>query len=185
VIVIGLDLSYSCTAGVMLAVRDGEGPEGEVLTVRTTKERFSAHPGRLVHIRDRVVGFCASHEPALVAIEGYAYGTKQGREAAGELGGQVKVGLWEIRLPYIVVAPTTLKAFVLGSGRGEKSHMMLKVFQRWGFEAANDDQADAYGLARFAEAYLQPRSAWTKRFAQLARKVEIVQPARLAAARAS
>jgi Holliday junction resolvasome RuvABC endonuclease subunit len=49
-------------------------------------------------------------------------------------------------------APTQVKKFVLGK-QGEKSQMMLHVFKRWGYEPANDDIADGFGLAAIGLAH--------------------------------
>lgn len=177
-IVGGIDPSYSCTSNISLDVRRRDADvdvDGEGLDVRTTTKSHPVHPGRLVHIRSEVAGFWVLRRPALVAIENYAFGAKNRREQAGELGGQIRVALWEAGITYANVAIPTLKAFVAGKGNADKALMLLKVYQRWGYEATNDNQADAYGLARFADQLLQPRETWTKRFAQLAKKVEIVE----------
>lgn len=44
----------------------------------------------------------------------------------------------------------TLKKWVSGDGNAKKSMMLLKCFQRFGFEAPDDDICDAYCLVKFA-----------------------------------
>lgn len=51
-----------------------------------------------------------------------------------------------------MVVNSTLKKFVSGKGTGPKSAMMMHVLKKWGYEAPNDNLADAYGLARLAAA---------------------------------
>ena len=57
------------------------------------------------------------------------------------------------------VAPSSLKKFVIGSGKGEKNLMLLHVFKKWGIEAVNDDEADAVALARVGVALVNPDAA--------------------------
>ena len=42
----------------------------------------------------------------------------------------------------------------MGIGRGPKSQMLLQVFKHWGYEAKDDNRADAYGLAAMGLAHL-------------------------------
>jgi hypothetical protein len=96
----------------------------------------------------------------LVAMEGYANAAKFGREAAGELGWEVKrtvynvTGLWPLIIP-----PTSLKKFVTGKGNAKKSEMLLGVFKRWGESFADDNQADSFALEKFGQAYLAYKRA--------------------------
>ena len=49
------------------------------------------------------------------------------------------------------IAPSTLKKFVLGVGRGEKDMINKEVWKRWDIDAGNNNEADAAGLAKLAE----------------------------------
>lgn len=91
-----------------------------------------------------------------VAMEGYAAARKFGREQAGELGAVVKraVRAW-LDPPACyptIVPPTSLKKYVTGVGNAAKDNMLLGVFKKWGVEYTDNNKADAYGLARMAEA---------------------------------
>jgi len=86
-----------------------------------------------------------------VCMEGYSMGAKQGREQSGELGATVKSILWTWSIYPTIVAPTSLKKFVTGKGNSAKNEMLLAVYKKWGAEFHNDNEADAYGLARMAE----------------------------------
>lgn len=91
-----------------------------------------------------------------VCMEGYASGSKFGREQAGELGAIVKQSIratLDTPVCYpTIVPPTSLKKFVTGSGSAAKDNMLLGVYKKWGAEYTDNNQADAYGLARLAEA---------------------------------
>ncbi|WP_328749263.1 MULTISPECIES: hypothetical protein [unclassified Streptomyces] len=97
-----------------------------------------------------------------ICYEGYAYGARYRREELGELGAAMKLALAEVFPDHIdrrihAVAPTTVKKFVTGSGRADKDKMLLAVYMRWKHQASNHDAADAYTLARIAEALADPQ----------------------------
>lgn len=108
----------------------------------------------------------------IVAIEGYAMGSKTRPQMAGELGGHLRLLLWQAGIPYIIVPPTTLKKYVLGSGNAAKELMLKEVFKRWGYDTDSNDRADAYGLARVAAEFAAGN--WTKKFEKLAQGFECV-----------
>ncbi|AZM47773.1 hypothetical protein DMB38_20060 [Streptomyces sp. WAC 06738] len=96
-----------------------------------------------------------------ICYEGYAYGAKFRREELGELGAATKFALAQVFPNHIerrihAVAPATVKKYVTGSGRADKDKIMMSVYMRWGFEPDNNDAADAYVLARIADALATP-----------------------------
>jgi crossover junction endodeoxyribonuclease RuvC len=109
----------------------------------------------------------------LVVLEGYSYGSKNQAHQIGEWGGLLRWTLWGARTQYIEVPPTTLKAYVAGAGNAPKEVMMREVFRRWNYEAVDNDDADAFGLAQFGLEFLSDKR--TKRFDTLVGKIEIVQ----------
>lgn len=94
---------------------------------------------------------------AATAMEGYSYGSVQGREKAGELGGIVKECLFDTAEgePWgtpTIVPPPTLKLFATGNGKASKEEMIEGVAKKWGPRFTDDNLADAYALARYAAA---------------------------------
>lgn len=104
---------------------------------------------RLADIRDHVLGLCLDRaEPVVVVVEGYAMGTgrQAGTYSVGELGGVVRLALHEAEVPYVDVAPATLKKFGAGKGNANKSAMGLAA-ARCGYDGPGDDNAiDAWWL---------------------------------------
>jgi crossover junction endodeoxyribonuclease RuvC len=47
----------------------------------------------------------------------------------------------------MIVAPSSLKKFITGSGKGDKDMMMMSVYKNYGFEAMDNNECDAYSLA--------------------------------------
>jgi crossover junction endodeoxyribonuclease RuvC len=107
---------------------------------------------RLAAIVDAVLGRIL--HPRMVAIEGLALGSKTGLSAERcALHYMVRVALWEAKVPFVIVAPSSLKKFATGSGVGEKSLVIREVYRRWNVEAADDNQADAAALSYVAKAW--------------------------------
>jgi Holliday junction resolvasome RuvABC endonuclease subunit len=97
------------------------------------------------------------HSP-VVFIEDYAWGKNNASiTQLAELGGNIKLLLFESGIYYMCVAPSTLKKFVLGPkrgvlGEGHKAVTMVTVLDRWGKKFSDDNACDAYCLYRFGRA---------------------------------
>ena len=149
---VGIDQSYSGFAITIL---------GEDNSYKTTVAKFdSGGVSRLSeiqnHLRETVRSATTRGDVKDVAIEGYAYGREFGVAQSGELGGAVKLALYEMgnigkgQYP-LIVAPTSLKKYVTGRGTGvQKNQMLLNVFKKWNVEFPDDNAADSFGLAHIA-----------------------------------
>lgn len=112
-------------------------------------------PERLAWFHRRFLELLGECGPALrgVAVEGYSYGSSNNREALAELGGVLRLVLYQFQTPTLIVATSTLRKFILPAPTGAgKDHTMLATFKRWGVEFATSDECDAHGLARLAAA---------------------------------
>lgn len=86
--------------------------------------------------------------PDLVGIEGYAYGARNGREVLGEVGGVIRLRLFELDVPYVVVPPASLKRHATGNGNADKARMMARTRELGGNAVWNNDECDAWLLRR-------------------------------------
>lgn len=82
----------------------------------------------------------------LVICEALAFAAHDLNHERAGLATLIRHSLWLEHIPYVLAAPTSLKKFVTGSGKAEKSQMMLAVFQHFKHIPANDNEADAIGL---------------------------------------
>ncbi len=57
-------------------------------------------------------------------------------------------------VPFVIVAPSTLKKFITGKGNAKKDSMYLEVYKRYGQSFTDDNLCDAYGLAQIGLALL-------------------------------
>lgn len=117
---------------------------------------------RLDWFYTEIMALMARYRPAMVAVEGYAHGSKFGREKAGELGGVIRLALRHSKVQSFDVQPSTLKSFATGKGGSEKSQVAKELFRRWGVDLDSNDATDAAGLALIAFQRLHKGLALTK-----------------------
>jgi crossover junction endodeoxyribonuclease RuvC len=136
---LGLDLSLTAT-GYASAHATG------VFKVRTTGMR------RLAEIREAMLDLALDVD--VVALEGYSFGSHAAHaHELGELGGVVRLTLWQRRIPYVDIPPASLKRFATGKGNASKDEVLAAAIRRFGFEGSNNNEADAWLLRSMAFAY--------------------------------
>lgn len=141
---IGIDQSLTATG---IAVIDGAGALLASKVLKTGSLRGAA---RLAHIRDELRGLLMCFPPKYAAIEGYSIESVNRPFDLGEVGGLVRLTLYDAHVPTVVVAPKQLKKFVTGSGDATKEKVQLAVSRKWGIVLSDDNAADALGLAHIA-----------------------------------
>lgn len=111
---------------------------------------------REVIIRDWVLGvidYWRQHAPVVVAIEGYAFGKRSTRSSdLYEVGGSIRMGLWDRGIPLRIYGPETLKKAWTGNGHADKPMMMESCRDTLGADfhgcgSAGDDLTDATLIA--------------------------------------
>lgn len=145
--VIGLDVST--LTGIATIFPNGDTQTFElVLRPQTT---YTGRMQRLGTLEKALRELLNGGKPvALVAIEGYAMGTKFMRTEQIELGCLTRYVCWQMKVPVVEIAPTSLKKFATGKGHAQKNMIMMHCLKNWKFEAKSDNVADAYVLARMA-----------------------------------
>lgn len=137
--VVGLDLSYT---GTGVAV-----PGAQLLLKTEADENSSAqeYTTRALELRDRILRLIPTN--AVVFIEDYAYGASSAyAHEIGALGGVVRAGLTEARIPWTVVKATTIKKFATGSGQAKKTAVIAEAVRRLDYTRSDDNEADALWL---------------------------------------
>jgi crossover junction endodeoxyribonuclease RuvC len=158
-VTMGIDPSLTAT-GVAIQVRDQLKhflltPEIMVPGVRpgTSKKVMLMGPARLAWFRNQFCDIFETYRPTKLAIEGYSFGSKNGREALGELGGVLRLAAHDCRLTTIIVPPNTLKQFATGKGNVGKGVIIKEAFRRWDIDVSDDNEADASVLSLMASAH--------------------------------
>ena len=103
---------------------------------------------KYISISKKVYAKLKLHGIHLAVIEGYAFGAKWGREEAGELAGLIKYFLNKLDIPYLVVAPPSLKKFINVETKEEK---VKEIYKKWKVDLPDNDQADSFVLFKIAD----------------------------------
>lgn len=67
------------------------------------------------------------------------------------------------KLPWLCITPSMLKSFATGHSTCHKEEVMKAITEKWGMVAANNDEADAYVLARYTKAVFDNESEHAKK----------------------
>jgi len=156
---VGLDMSFTGTGFCLL---DNEKEKAD--TIKTKPADFPIDIERRVHIANEVfsrmlVDAEDKIDVGLVCIEDYyvPMSSKQMGSAVKliELGSHIRERMYAKGIPFVVIQPTRLKKWVTGKGNSPKSMMLKEMYKKFGKDYADDNQADAAGLARMARHILE------------------------------
>lgn len=126
----GLDLSLTST---------GVSVGGMTRSIQSKRNGVE----RLVEIRDAIIEIAVESKVQVAVIEGYSYASRQSQShSLGELGGVVRVALFEAGIPFVVVPPTSRAKFATGKGNAGKAEVVSAVSAKTGIIWAGGDGAD-------------------------------------------
>jgi Holliday junction resolvasome RuvABC endonuclease subunit len=145
---LGIDQSLNGTGLCLLA------PTGAAIALSTVDPGNLDGGRRLAVIRDALVAACKSIDWKLdfAALEGYSMGSVNRPFDLGEVGGIIRLTLTDHGIPYVVVPPVIVKMFATGT-TGATKEAMEDAAEALGATPGNDNEADAFFLARLARAY--------------------------------
>lgn len=104
---------------------------------------------RLYYIKNNINALLVKHKIKHAIIENYAYAARGQVFNIGELGGVIKLLLFESDINIITVPPTTLKKFVTGKGNAKKELMLKYVYKKFKFDTDNNNICDAFALGKY------------------------------------
>lgn len=158
--VVGLDVSTAATGLAM--------PDGTCRTIRpwATAQEPARRLNEILSLLDPYLRLARAD---LAVIEGYSPGGRGGPHALmrlAEVGGAVRLRLFELGVPYVEVAPSTLKKYATGFGGSAKRKVskdeMVDAARQSGAVVASGDEADAWWL--WAMARSQFSATWEPAF---------------------
>jgi Holliday junction resolvasome RuvABC endonuclease subunit len=138
--------------GTAYAYRD---TQGKLVTGRIEPRRTGI--ARLHYVKQQIAAVVEEVRPTHVVYEGNAMQGKGRVFDIGELGGVLKLHLWQAGITILLVSPSSLKMFITGKGNADKDVMMAAAAVLAGRPFRNDDEADAFGLLLMGEAYCDRR----------------------------
>lgn len=140
----GLDLSLTST-GISIA--------GDTQII-ATKEKGAE---RLSILSKQILDICMSHKVSCTLIEGYSFSSRNSQaHSIGELGGCVRMRLWENGIPFIDVPPTCRAKFATGKGNASKGEVISAISAKTGkvfSGAGGNDECDAWVLEQMGLTY--------------------------------
>jgi crossover junction endodeoxyribonuclease RuvC len=142
---VGLDLSLTASG---IALVDTTPPERHVDVIKMPARYRGAD--RLHRILVDIARRVSKWAPDLVLIEGYAFGRHNRAHQLGELGGVVRLWLYEKRIPYLEIPPSKLKGYAAGRGNASKDEVFGETIRRLGYQGHDNNEADALWLATMA-----------------------------------
>jgi len=150
----GLDLSLTSTGMSM----DG------VTSVIRSKSRGAE---RLSEITKAILRECLENEIDCVMIEGYSFASRSGQAfSIGELGGCIRMTLFECNIPIVEIPPTCRAKFATGRGNASKGEVISAISAKTGIifsGASGNDECDAWVLEQMAITKVGLSSyQWTK-----------------------
>lgn len=151
VISIGLDLSLVGTGAVIL--ENGKILAQRLIKSKPTGDKPVEELKRIQGIIGNINSFIEENspdQPSVAVIEGLAYMVKNATALTqlSALNYMTRAMLLEREIPFVIVAPTSLKKFITGSGAAKKDVMLMETFKRYGVTILDDNENDAYGLAQ-------------------------------------
>lgn len=113
---------------------------------------------RLHYIRNALRAVLTEGRPQMVVLEDYLPQQTGSGLATGELGGMIRLLVYDLGIPLAKVHPSTLRSF-LSVGQGDdKTSGISKLSAKTGRSWNTNDEAEAWGLA--AMAYEQFGHGW-------------------------
>ena len=137
IITVGLDLSLVKT-GYSIVEEGGKVLASGVIKSKPNGKKPVDETKRIIKIVREAISKIGetlpNNEPILIAIEGLAFRAQSTSlmQLAG-LNYLTRSILADLKWPFLIVAPTTLKKFITGSGKGEKDRMMMSIYKDYGF----------------------------------------------------
>jgi crossover junction endodeoxyribonuclease RuvC len=121
------------------------------ITAGTITPRSTGLP-RLAEIRRQVLELADS--ASLLLLEGYSYGSKGSAVVnIGELGGVVRLALFEAAQIVVEIPPACLKKYATGKGNAPKDQVLAAAIRRLDYQGHDHNEADALWLVQMALAW--------------------------------
>lgn len=122
-------------------------------------------PHRLWLIKREVEDLVIRFKIDVVVLEGYSFASRNSQaHSIGELGGVIRLLIWELGKPLVVIPPTCRAKFATGKGNASKNEVISSISAKTGLIWSNpgaDDKCDAWVMEEMVLCHLgKPRFSW-------------------------
>ena len=157
-VVLGIDLSLTATG--IIRLEDETILDSQLIKTKKNGDKPTEEVKRLVSIVDQI----KTDGVELVAIEGLAFMARNTSSLVqlSALNYFVRKKLMDEEIPFVIVAPSSLKKFITGKGNSGKDIMFLETYKRYGESFTDDNLCDAFALSKVAEALINKKIKPTK-----------------------
>lgn len=139
---IGIDLSLT-SSGISIG--------GKTQVINSSSLRGAE---RLHSVSNKILTICKEQNIKCAIIEGYSFASRNSQaHSIGELGGCVRMRLWENSIPYVEIPPTSRAKFATGRGNAGKTEVISAISAKTGLHFSGsgaDDECDAWILEQMA-----------------------------------
>lgn len=154
IISLGLDLSLTGTGVIIL--EDGKIIKRHLIKSKPVGDLPLNEVRRIRKIVEEIEMIVSENEIQIAVIEGLAFMVRNATALVqlSALNYMVRGMLDDYHIPFVIVAPTSLKKFVTGSGASKKDVMLIETYKRWQVSILDDNVCDSFGLAKIGESLL-------------------------------
>lgn len=160
---LGIDLSLVGTGIILL--EKGKIKSRQLITSKPTGDLPINELKRIRKIIEEIEDIVTTEMPDIAVIEGLAFMARNTTALVqlSALNYMTRSLLFDYKIPFVIVAPTSLKKFITGNGSAKKDVMLIEVYKRYGVSILNDNECDAYGLSQIGLALLNANSKNTNK----------------------
>jgi len=172
--IIGIDPSTSATGLVVIDIDDPDLSNPLIAyDIKPTAKLTGID--RSVFIVTEIMKMVTFYRPVFVVIEGYSLNLRNASSVIPlvELGSLLRFMLRVDKTSWLDPRASELKKFATGKGNAPKDVVMLNAYKKWGFDAANNNIADAYVLAMMGLAHIGELKGATKEMEKIAKSLKL------------
>jgi crossover junction endodeoxyribonuclease RuvC len=146
--IVGLDLSLVGSGVIVLD--DGDIVVQKLIKSKPVGPKPIDELKRIRKIVEEIEMIISEEIPTVAVIEGLAFMARNTTALIqlSSLNYMTRAMLADYHVPFVIVAPTSLKKFITGSGASKKDVMLMEIYKQYDVTIMDDNEADAFALAQ-------------------------------------
>jgi len=159
---VSLGIDPSLTGTGIVVVKNGKIIEKALIKSKPVGDLAKDEIDRIKGIVGEVNVYLDKHNPDIIVMEGLAFMARN-TSALMQLAGlnYLLRAMFHGHKTWAIVAPSTLKKFILGKGIGDKGLVAMEIYKQYGEELTDNNIADAFVLAMIGQAAITKNPSLT------------------------